>query len=562
MSAIRDDPRYLRLLEATNEVIKPGSPFELAREDVLGQPMDVYRNRYRSLTDLVQSAARFGDRSYLVTDDGRRLSYGKLPSAVAAVAHGLRTIYGIQKGDRVAIYAANCPEWILTFWACAVLGAQTVAMNGWWTAPEARLALELTDPKLLIVDKRRADRLGTGTTTPTIQIESDFTTLSTGSDIVDLPEIDIAEDDPVVLLFTSGTTGRPKAAVLSHRIVIAFCMTQIMIGVRSRLMSNTSPDPAFVAVNLAVFPIFHVSGLLATAVSSLYSGQTNVWPLGRFNPERIIELTHQEGINLWIGSSTHIVKLLEHPDSSGIEPAQLRGVGIGGSASTPELIRRIEERFPHLANTMSSGYGSTESGGMASSAPNFLLTLAPDCVGLPHPTVQARIVDDEGNALPDGAEGNIMLRSPMVMIEYLGHPEANAETLTPDRWLLTGDYGRMEDGLLFLESRRRDMIIRGGENIFPIEVENCLESYPGVEEAAVYGIDDPTYGQSVHAVVVPRQGATLDLAALEQHCLSTIARYKVPAQFKVASESLPRNATGKVVKAVLAGRAAAQFIEE
>jgi len=192
MSAIRDDPRYLRLLEATSEVTKSESPFELAHEDVLGQPMDVYRNRYRSLTALVQSAARFGERAYLVTDDGRRLSYGGLPSAVAAVAHGLQTIHGIQKGDRVAIYAANCPEWILTFWACAVLGAQTVAMNGWWTGPEAMLALELTDPKLLILDKRRADRLGTGTSIPTIEIESEFTTLLSGDDSDDLPEIDIA----------------------------------------------------------------------------------------------------------------------------------------------------------------------------------------------------------------------------------------------------------------------------------------------------------------------------------------------------------------------------------
>jgi acyl-CoA synthetase (AMP-forming)/AMP-acid ligase II len=562
MSAIRDDPRYLRLLKATSEVVKSGSPFELARETVLGQPMDVYRNRHQSLTALVESAARFGTRAYLVTDDGRRLTYGDLPSAVASVARGLQRIYGIRKGDRAAIYAANCPEWILTFWACAVLGAQTVAMNGWWTGPEATLALELTDPKLLVIDKRRADRLGSEVSIPTIQIESDFATLSVGNENVDLPKVEIAEDDPVVLLFTSGTTGRPKAAVLSHRIVIAFCMTQMMIGARARLMSNTPLDPSFVPVNLAVFPLFHVSGLLATAVSSLYSGQTNVWPLGRFDPKRIIELTHREGINLWIGSSTHIVKLLEHPDSIGIDPTQLRGVGIGGSASTPELIRRVEERFPHLANTVSSGYGSTESGGMASSAPNFMLTLAPDCVGLPHPTVQARIVDDAGNALPDGAEGNIMLRSPMVMIEYLGHPEANAETLTADRWLQTGDYGRLEDGLLFLESRRRDMIIRGGENIFPIEVENCLESYPGVEEVAVYGVDDPTYGQIVHAVVVPRQGTALDLAALEQHCGSMIARYKVPAQFEIALEPLPRNATGKVVKAVLAGRAPAQFIEE
>ena len=271
-------------------MVKPGGPFELGREVVLGHPLDVYRNRHRSLTGLLQSAGRFGTRDYFVADDGRRLTYGDLSAAVASVAHGLHRVHGIRRGDRVAIYAANCPEWILTFWACAVLGAQTVAMNGWWTGPEAMLALELTDPKLLVCDKRRADRLGSVVSVPTIEIESEFAALSVGIGNVDLPTVDIEEDDPVVLLFTSGTTGRPKAAVLSHRIVIAFCMTQMMIGARARLMSNTPPDPSFLPVNLAVFPLFHVSGLLATAVSSLYSGQTNVWPLGRFDLKRLSDL--------------------------------------------------------------------------------------------------------------------------------------------------------------------------------------------------------------------------------------------------------------------------------
>jgi len=191
-----------------------------------------------------------------------------------------------------------------------------------------------------------------------------------------------------------------------------------------------------------------------------------------------------------------------------------------------------------------------------------MLQLAHDSVGLPYPTVDLKIVDDDGGSLPDGTEGNILVRSPMVMLEYFGHPEASAEALTADRWLHTGDYGRIEDGMLFLASRRRDMIIRGGENIFPIEIENCIESYLGVEEAAVYGIDDPTYGQIVHAVVVARQGVTLDPVALEEHCGSRIARYKVPAQFEIVTDPLPRNAAGKVVKAVLAGHSSVQFIEE
>jgi long-chain acyl-CoA synthetase len=489
------------------------------------------------------------------------VTYGDLPKAIAEVADGLQRLYGVRKGDRVAIYAANCPEWLLTFWACAVLGAQAVAMNGWWTGPEAMLALELTDPKVLVVDKKRAQRLGPEISIPTVQIESEFEKLTDGRENVELPTVDVAEDDPALLLFTSGTTGRPKAAVLSHRALIAFCMTQMMTGARARLMSNSLSDPSFVPVNLAVFPLFHVSGLLATAASSLYSGQTNVMPLGRFDPKGTIALTHQEKINLWIGSTTHIAKLLEHPDSSTIDPAQLRSVGIGGSASTPELIRRIEERFPHLADTVGTGYGSTESG-MVTSAPNFMLQVAHDCVGLPYPTVHMKVVDDDGVTLPDGDEGNILVRSPMVMVEYHGNPEASAEALSSDRWLHTGDYGRIEDGLLFLASRRRDMIIRGGENVFPIEVENCIESYPEVAEAAVYGVDDPTYGQIVYAVVVPRQGMELDLVALEQHCGLWLARHKVPAQFEITTHPLPRNASGKVVKTVLAGRSSVQFIEE
>jgi long-chain acyl-CoA synthetase len=423
------------------------------------------------------------------------------------------------------------------------------------------LALELTDPKVLVVDKKRAERLGPLTDVATVEIENEFAELSVGNEHLDLPAVNVDEDDPVLLLFTSGTTGRPKAAVLSHRILIAFCMTQMMSGARARLMSNSTSNPSSAPVNLAVFPLFHVSGLLATAVASLYSGQTNVWPLGRFDPKRVIELTRQEGINYWIGSTTHVVKLLEHPDSSTIDPSQLHRIGIGGSASTPELIRRIEARFPHLANTVATGYGSTESG-MVSSAPNFMLSEAPDCVGPPYPTVEVKIVDDDDGALPDGVEGNILVRSPMVMIEYLGHPEASAEALTVDRWLRTGDFGRLENGLLFIASRRRDMIIRGGENIFPIEVENCLESHHGVEEAAVYGIDDPTHGQIVRAVVVSRQGVAIDVAALEQHCASRIARHKVPAQFEIVSVPLPRNAAGKVVKAMLAGHSTVAFIEE
>jgi acyl-CoA synthetase (AMP-forming)/AMP-acid ligase II len=191
-----------------------------------------------------------------------------------------------------------------------------------------------------------------------------------------------------------------------------------------------------------------------------------------------------------------------------------------------------------------------------------MLKLAPDCVGLPHPTVEVKIVDDDGNLLPYGQEGNILVRSPMVMLEYWDNDEANSEALTSHRWLRTGDFGHVEDGLLFLASRRRDLIIRGGENVYPLEVENCLESYPGVEEVAVYGIDDSTYGQIVFAVVVPRQDVLLDPSDLKRHCRQYLAPYKVPVDIEVTKEPLPRTPTGKVIKGALSGSSGAHFVDE
>jgi acyl-CoA synthetase (AMP-forming)/AMP-acid ligase II len=550
------------MIEATAQLTTSGGMFETSTETVLGERMQVFRNRPKSLAGVLASGRGFGDREYLVFDDGRRYSYGEFPDAVYSVASGLSDRFGIGMGDRIAIFAANCPEWILTFWACAVLGAQLVAMNGWWTESEARLALESTDPKLLVVDEKRGVRLGDSGDIPTLIVEREFDSLTAGSGDPISEPIDLVEDDPVLLLFTSGTTGRPKAAVLSHRIVIAFCMTQMMIGVRAGLLAPAAPTSGFVPTSLAVFPLFHISGLLATAVSSQMSGQKTVWPMGRFNPNRAITLTREEGVNLWVGGTTHIVRLLEDPACAELDGSQLRGVGVGGSASTPEIIRRIEARFPHLVDTVSSGYGSTESGGMVSSAPNFMLKLAPECVGLPHPTVEVRIVDDDDNVLADGQEGNIEVRSPMVMLGYWENKEANSETFTDHHWLRTGDFGHLEDGLLFLASRRRDLIIRGSENVYPIEVENCLESYPGVEEVAVYGVDDSTYGQTVFAVVVPRQGASLDPADLRRHCSQLLAPYKVPVEIDVTFEPLPRTATGKVIKGALSEGSVAQFIGE
>jgi acyl-CoA synthetase (AMP-forming)/AMP-acid ligase II len=225
-------------------------------------------------------------------------------------------------------------------------------------------------------------------------------------------------------------------------------------------------------------------------------------------------------------------------------------------------MRRAAERFPHLDNTMSTGYGSTETGGLATWAPNWMLQAAIDCVGPALPTVDVRITDETGAVVADGVEGNVEVRCPIVMLGYWRNDQANRETLLPGLWIRTGDFGRWEDGLLFLASRKRDLIIRGGENIYPFEIENRLDEHPDVLEAAVIGVDDPTLGQEVKAVVVVRQGSMLDADALRSFCAQTLASYKVPAHVDIRTSPLPRNATGKIMKHALADDAPAIFVEE
>jgi long-chain acyl-CoA synthetase len=522
-----------------DRLLGPGGPFELTTEPVGGVPLAVFRNRHRSLGELLDASAAHGDAEFLVFDGGPRLTFAQHRRLAAGVARSLRTGHGIGPGDRVAVAAANGPGWVLTAAACAELGAVLVALNSWWTADELRAALDLTDPAVVVADAPR--RVLLDGDRPVIAAESVLDDLA-GGGADPAPPAPVAEDDPAVLLFTSGTTGRPKAAVLSHRSIVGFVQLTSFIGARTALARAAPAGSRPPTVRLAVFPLFHVSGL-GSHLGALAWGLKTVWPAGAFDPGRVLELTREEGITVWNGASTHLIRLLDHPGIDSFDPLQIQQVGIGGSATTPSLIARTEARFPHLEATFGSGYGLTESGGLVSHAPNALLRAAPDCVGPPLPTVEVRITDDDGRPVPDGDLGTICVRSPILMSGWW-----RGEALPADRWLRTEDYGRFEDGLLYLASRHRDLIIRGGENVFPIEVEDCLDGHPEVVESAVYGRDDATYGQVVHASVHLRPGAATTPADLRRHCATRLAYYKVPDEVHVHDGPLPRNAAGKLVK--------------
>jgi long-chain acyl-CoA synthetase len=556
-----DDPRYLEMVKAAQVLTSPGNPYEMTEETVLGERVPVLRQRPRSLRQvLVDGCAAYGHDDCYVFDDGARITFAQLEALVASVATTLRQRYGIGPGDRVAICAANCPEWLLTFWAVASLNAVVVAMNGWWTGTEMRNAISLTEPTVLLMDKKRLARLEGEVGVPVILIEHDFTELTTLTD-VPLPDPAIAEDDPFMLIFTSGTTGRPKAATLSNRTVIGYVQLQLFIQDRSMVVAGVTKGAGPPSVRLSPFPLFHVSGM-GTAISTVMTGGKTVWPLGRFEASRVVDVTLRENVAFWSGGTTHIARLLDSPDIERVPPSQLLGIGVGGSATTPDLMRRIAARFPHLSMSTSTGYGSTETGGIASWAPNWMLRAVPGCVGPLLPTVAARITDDQGAVLPDGMEGNIEIRSALTMLGYWRNDAANADTILPGRWVASGDFGRLDDGVLTIASRRRDLIIRGGENIYPFEIEDRLEEHLDVVEAAVFGVDDATHGQIVKAVVVVRSGTALDADVLRGFCAETLSSYKVPADVEIRTAPLPRNATGKVMKHVLAGTSASAFVDE
>ncbi len=558
----------MTLQEAEELLLTPGSPFETTTATVNGEVYDVFANRAGNLRELLTRSVEHGDRELFIWDDGRRYTFTEHERLVASAAAAMAERYGIEPGDRVALLGANSPEWVIGMWAAISLGAIAVGMNGWWTGDEIVYGLELTEPKLLIADQKRLARLqGTDPGMATVIVEEDFEDRLSGFDMAaPLPDAPIDEDDPAVVLFTSGTTGRPKGAINTHRNIIAFLGITAFSGARSALMAGladrpTDPD-APEPCSLVSSPLFHVSGLHSAAVAMVANGMKSVWTTGRFDPEKIFRLTEQERISRWGGVTTQVWRLLEHPALNDYDHSSVRACGGGGSVWSPELQRAIRERLPDAAPQMQVGYGSTETGALATIATSQMLMDDPTCAGTPLPTVEVEIRDSDGNPVPDGTVGEVCVRGPNVMPGYWNQPEATEAAFFSRHWLRTGDFGHMRGEMLTIASRVRDMIIRGGENVYPIEIENRLEEHPGIHEAAVIGVDHRTLGQEVKAVVVPQPDTSLDAADIQQFAGEKLAYYKVPAHIEVRTTPLPRNASGKVLKHVLSGTADNTFVEE
>ncbi|MFZ3566734.1 class I adenylate-forming enzyme family protein [Streptomyces sp. BH097] len=522
----------------------PGGAFELVQEDVLGARMQVFAHRRKSLADVVAASVGHGERDYIVTED-ERISFAEHARQVASLARVLEEEYGVGKGDRVALLAANGPGWVVAFWATVSLGAVAVGYNAWWTAQEIEYGLGHTRPKVVLADARRA-ALVDGSRVPLLTFEKDVPELVRRHPDAEPPRPEIDEDDPAVIMYTSGTSGRPKGVVHTHRNLLAVID---YLCLNNQLMAEMGdPIAPQDRRHLLALPLFHIASLHNLAVPRLVDGGAVVMHQGRFEAERVLRLIERERVTNWGAVPTMAHRIVEHGDLGGYDLSSLTSFSLASAPSSPAFHERLRAALPVARDALANSYGLTESCTGAAVATPADLAVAPDSLGRPVVAVELEVRDPAGRPLPEGQEGEICLRSPYVMLGYWEDQEATDQAIKAGRWLHTGDIGMLEDGRLRLTSRRSDLILRGGENVYPAEIEGVLAECPGVRECLVVGVPHPDLGQEVAAVVVTDADAGLTQETLAAYVRERLAYYKVPSRWRITSESLPRNATGKVVR--------------
>lgn len=523
----------------------PGGPFELAREDVLGAPMTVFRNRARSLGQILAESVRHGDRDYLVTAD-RRITFAEHATQVASLARVFREEHEVGPGDRVGILAANGPEWIVGFWAAVSLGAIAVGYNSWWTRAEIEYGLRHTSPKVVIADAKRRALLPEGHGGTVLTVEEDLPRLVRQHPGEPLAPVEVGEDDPAVVLYTSGTSGRPKGAVHSHRNLTSVIEYHRMNDAVAAAFGD--PTDARDRRYLLCLPLFHIASLHNLAVPRLATGSTAVIHQGAFDIDRVLRLIEQERVTNWGAVPTMAHRLLQHGDLSRYDLSSLKAFSLSSAPSSREFQDRLRAALPVAQRALVDSYGLTESCTALAVATAADLTEAPGTLGRPIATVEMEIRDESSRAVPEGAEGEICVRSPYNMLGYWNDPEASARSIDADRWMHTGDIGRLDGGRIRLSARRSDLIIRGGENVYPAEVEGALAEHPAVQECIVVGRPHDDLGQEVAAVVVLDPALPVTEPALTAFLAERLAYYKVPTAWRISADPLPRNATGKVIR--------------
>lgn len=537
--------------QVVSRLTGPGGRFEIVEEEVLGARLAVMKNRKHAVGELLADSAGWGDREYLVTAD-RRITFTENAAAAYSLACALRELYGVEKGDRVAVLAANTPEWVTTFWATQALGAISVGLNGWWVPREIEYGLQHSAPKVVVADAERAAALAGVDTTDVVVLtmEEDLPRLIAQFPDAPVPGVDIDEDDPAVILYTSGTSGRPKGALHSQRNLLAVVDYLRFSDARADAFTGEPGDPDGPSDRryLLTSPLFHIASLHNLVVPRLATGSAVIMSRGRFDAHRVLTLIEREQVTNWGAVPTMASRLLEHDDLDRYDLSSLTTFALASAPSSTAFKARVREKLPFARTALVDSYGLTECSTAIAAASTAELERYPGTLGRPIITVAVEIRDADGNPLPEGTAGEVCTRSPFMMLGYWNDPAATAAAITPDRWLRTGDYGIIEDGRLYLTGRRSDLILRGGENVYPTEIEQVLDEHPAVQECAVTGIRHPDLGQEVAAVVVAAPDISVTEAELREYAAARLSYFKVPTRWRITTVPLPRTATGKIIR--------------
>jgi long-chain acyl-CoA synthetase len=551
----------------------PGLPTEIATETIRGVELKVWKNQPASLRAVADAAKAHGDKVFLVYED-ERVTYDAFHRATAAFAAELRA-RGVAKGDRVAVVMRNVPEWAVAFYGAAALGAVVTPLNAWWTGPELEYGMTDSGAKIAVMDAERYGRLvehlpncpdlkrvyvsrepGEIAHPDVSRLEDVLGKPDTWATLPDqpFPDAEVGPEDDATIFYTSGTTGKPKGAVATNRAVNCNILTAGAAGARAFLRKGEmppAPDPnAPQKSALLSVPFFHVTGCFAVLNPTVFTGGKLVL-MFKWEPIRAFELIEREKVTTAGGVPTIAWQLIEHPARDNYDLSSLEGVSYGGAPSAPELVRRLREVFPK--SQPGQGWGMTETCATVTSNGAEDYVNRPDSCGPAAAVAELQIRDpgDGVTVLAPGVVGELWSKGPMNARAYWNKPEATAQTFV-DGWVRTGDLARLdEEGFCFIIDRAKDMLIRGGENIYCVEVENVLYDHPAVMDAAVVARPHRILGEEPAAVVTLKPGTTATEAELRAHVAERLAAFKVPVEVRFFTETLPRNANGKILKSEL-----------
>jgi long-chain acyl-CoA synthetase len=545
------------------QVIGPGGRIQLAEDE---QGRKIVTNLPPTLPGMFDAFCALHAATTAIIADGERLTFGELNEAATRVARALAGGWGVGKGDRVAIAMRNCPAWIVTYMAVLKAGGVATLVNGWWQADELRHGLALTEPCLVLCDAPRAKRLeatGLEVASVTLAIEKPIAEALAplfGRGEADLPAV--APQDDATILFTSGSTGVAKGAISSHRAVTTGIYTYaISLLALLGIMESEGRAPANPPRTLVNVPLFHVTGEVPVLLNSFVIGRGMVL-MAKWDPGEALRLIQDEKVTYFVGVPTMSLELMQHPDRDKYDLSSLTDIAAGGAARPVAHVKRLQESFKGAQPAL--GYGLTETNAVGCG--NFWSNYAdkPASTGRPHkPMVELAILGVGDRHLAVGETGEIGIRSAADFRGYWNDPAATEAAFTADLYLKTGDVGYLdEDNYLFIVDRKKDIIIRGGENISCQEVEAAIYSHPSVSEASVFGVPDERLGEVPAAAIYCEDDRAFDADALRAFLDGRIATYKVPQYIWVYDEPLPKLGTGKIDKKTLRERYSAEVGQE